>query len=47
MKGVDLIEGIFTNATVDDGLDLMHRVAQTAYGHLVCETQGVSDARSR
>ena len=40
MKGVDSIEGIFTDATVDDGLHLMQRMAQTVYGHLVCEAQG-------
>jgi hypothetical protein len=39
MKGMDLIEGIFTDATVDDGLHSMRRVAQTASGHLVCDAQ--------
>jgi len=39
MKGVDLIEGIFTYAIVDDGLHLMRRMAKTVSSHLVCDAQ--------
>ena len=37
---MDLIEGIFTDATVHDGPHLLQLVAQTVSGHLVCEAQG-------
>jgi len=47
MKGVDLIKGIFTDATVDDSLHLMRRVAHLLQVTSYATPKIVSDARSR
>ena len=46
MKGVDLIEGIFTDATVDDGLYLIRRMAQLPQVTSYAMPKILSDARS-